>query len=168
MALAASTGNDSERSIGYLKQAIELDQRMAEAHYLLGAEYAGAGQYDLAVSEMSAALVHKPELGAARFQLGLLFLTLGRVEEAVTTWGLLDMLPAKHPLHLFKTGMIHLIRDEFEQAVALLREGIAGNSENPPLNRDMQLVIEKIARAQAEASGATDARHVLVSSYSRH
>jgi len=173
MALAASTGNDSEASIGYLKRAIALDDRMAEPHYLLGAEYAGKGQYDLAVAEMQAALARKPELAAARFQLGLLFLTLARVEEAAATWGLLDMLPHEHPLYLFKSGLLHLIQEQFDKAVTFLKEGIAGNTENPALNRDMQLVLDQIARKQAEASGtavasATDAQHFLVSSYRKH
>jgi tetratricopeptide (TPR) repeat protein len=173
MALAASTGNDSEASIGYLKRAIALDDRMAEPHYLLGAEYAGKGSYDLAVSEMQAALARKPELAAARFQLGLLFLTLARVEEAATTWGLLDMLPHEHPLYLFKSGLLHMIQERFDKAAMFLKEGIAGNSENPALNRDMQLLLEEISRKQAEASGAAiasaaDAQHFLVSSYRKH
>lgn len=169
----ASASDDSEASIGYLKRAIALDDRMAEPHYLLGAEYAGKGLYDLAVSEMQAALARKPELAVARFQLGLLLLTLARVEDAASTWGLLDVLQPEHPLYLFKTGLIHMIRDQFDQAVSLLKEGIARNSENQALNRDMQLVIDQIARAQAKTPGVldpgnTDAKHILVSSYSKH
>src|SRR5260221_11133796 len=87
MALAASTGNDSEASIAYLKRAIALDERMAEPHYLLGAEYAGMGLYDQAVSEMQAALARKPELAAARFQVGLLSPTLAPSEAGAPTWG---------------------------------------------------------------------------------
>lgn len=169
----ASASKDSEASIGYLKRAIALDDGMAEPHYLLGAEYAGKGLYDLAVSEMEAALARKPELATARFQLGLLFLTLARVEEAASTWGLLDVLQPQHPLYLFKTGLIYMIREQFDQALSFLKEGIARNSENQALNRDMQLVIEQIARTQAQASGAvasgnTDTKHYLVSSYSKH
>src|SRR5262245_55942841 len=170
MALAASTGNDSETSINYLKRAIALVDGMAEPHYLLGAEYAGKGLYDLAVSEMQAALKRKPELAAARFQLGLLLLTLTRVEEAATTWGLLDVLPPDEPLYLFKTGLLHLIREQWDQAIALLREGIARNTENQALNRDMQMVIDQINRKKAGEPdpGGGGAQHVLISSYSKH
>jgi len=173
MALAASTGNDSEASVAYLKRAIALDERMAEPHYLLGAEYAGKGLYALAISELQAALARKPELAAARFQLGLLFLTLARVEEAAATWGLLDMLPHEHPFYLFKSGLLHLIQEQFDKATILLKEGIAANTENPALNRDMQLVLEEISRKQAGASGAAtasaaEAQHFLVSSYRKH
>lgn len=169
----ASVSNDPEASIDYLKRAITLDDRMAEPHYLLGAEYAGKGLFDLAVSEMEAALARKPELAVARFQLGLLFLTLARVEEAASTWGLLDVLPPEHPLYLFKTGLICLIREQFDKAVSFLKDGIARNTQNQALNRDMQLVIDQIARSQAKTpsvldSGNGDAKHFLVSSYSKH
>ena len=170
--MAIAAGSDSEASIGFLKRAIALDDALAEPHYLLGAEYAGKGLYDLAVAEMEAALSRKPELAVARFQLGLLFLTLARVQDAASTWGLLDVLQPDHPLYLFKTGLIHMIREDFGQATSFLREGIARNTENPALNRDMQLVIDRIALARAQAAGAADpgadARHVLVSSYSKH
>src|SRR5258706_778476 len=142
---------------------------MAEPQYLLGAEYAGMGLYDRAVSEMQAALARKPELAAARFQLGVLFLTRAGVEEAAATWGLLDMLPHEHPLYLFKSGLLHLIQEQFDKAAILLKEGIAANTENPALNRDMQLVLEEISRKQAGAPGgalakAPRAGHLPVSS----
>jgi tetratricopeptide (TPR) repeat protein len=172
LALAASAGNDSEASIGFLKRAIALDERAAEPHYLLGAEYAGKGLYEQAVAEMQAALARKPELAAARFQLGLLFLTMARIEEAATTWGLLDMLPAEHPFLLFKTGLLHLVRDEFDQAASFLQAGMARNHENQALNRDMQLVLDQIARVRAGTAGSepaeASAQHFLVSTYRKH
>jgi len=173
MALAASAGNDAEASVEYLKRAIALDQRIAEPHYLLGAAYAGKRLYDQAIAEMQAALALKPDLAVARFQLGLLFLTMARIEEAATTWGFLDMLPPDHPLFLFKTGLLHLVRDEFEQAVSRLRAGVARNTENQALNRDMQMVIDQIARkragvAEAPEQGETSSQHFLVSRYRKH
>jgi hypothetical protein len=66
-----------------------------------------------------------------------------------------------------------LVRDEFEQAASLLKAGIARNHENLPLNRDMQLVLEQIARVQAGAAAGSDAgdansQHFLVSTYRKH
>jgi tetratricopeptide (TPR) repeat protein len=169
MALAASARNDSESSIGLLERVIAQDDRLAEAHYLLGAEYAGRGLYDQAIQRMRAALERKPELAAARFQLGLLQLTMARVEDATSTWGFLDLLPANHPLLLFKTGLLHLVRDEFESAAAALRAGMARNTENAPLNRDMQLVLERVAAAQSRGAAAeASGQHFLVSAYRSH
>jgi tetratricopeptide (TPR) repeat protein len=169
MALAAMARNDAQASIDLLKQAIALDDELAEAHYLLGAEYASRGEYDAAVAAMRAALARKPELAVARLQLGLLLLTLSRVEEAASTWGLLDALPPEHPLHLFKSGLMHLVGQRFEQAVSALKAGIERNTENPALNRDMQRVIEQIRRQQAGGPPETgEAQHYLVSAYRKH
>jgi len=46
---------------------------------------------------------------------------------------------------------VRLCRGAPRQADEQLREGIAANEENPPLNRDMQLILDQI---QALMSGA--------------
>ncbi len=43
-----------------------------------------------------------------------------------------------------------LIRDDFQHCIELLQRGMERNTTNAPLNRDMQLVIDK-ARAALEA-----------------
>lgn len=168
MAIAAMARNDAQASVDYLKRAIELDDGFAEPHYLLGAEYASRGLHDQAVAEMQAALERKPELAVARFQLGLLLLTLSRVQDAASTWGLLDVLPAEHHLKLFKTGLMHLIGERPEQAVAALKSGIEKNQENPALNRDMQRVIDRITGKDTSPPDGGEGQHYLVSNYRRH
>jgi tetratricopeptide (TPR) repeat protein len=169
MALAAMARNDAQASVDYLKRAIALDDEFAEPHYLLGAEYASQGLHDAAIAAMQAALARKPELAVARFQLGLLFLTLSRVEDAASAWGLLDVLPAEHPLRLFKAGLMHLVAERFEAAVAALKSGIERNTENPALSRDMQRVIDRIThKDDPGAAEGSEAQHYLVSTYRRH
>jgi len=77
-----------------------------------------------------------------------------------------------HPLRLFKQAFERLAQDDFEQARLLLRRGIAANTENAPLNRDMELLLEKLAQqgltgstAQDQATPNAADEHVLVSAY---
>jgi len=106
--------------------------------------YAQAQDYDCAEATYIAALQRAPDLAIARFQLGLLQFTSARPAVASTTWRALDRLDDRHPLKLFKTAFECLARDEFDSAIHWLHEGIAHNSENQPLNRDMQMVIDRV------------------------
>jgi hypothetical protein len=71
--------------------------------------HADIGMYDAAAQEMARALELKSDLHTARFQLGLLNLTSGKVEEARSVWEGLDIPGDRDPLYLFKTGMLHIV-----------------------------------------------------------
>lgn len=154
LALNASAADDSGTAIAYLKEAVSRPDSTSVAHYILGAEYAQNKMYDRAVGEMEAALALDPALSIARLQLGLLWLTGGAAEQALTVFGPLSELAEDDPLHLFGQGLCHLARDEFADARALLVAGIAANTVNPPLNADMQRMIDEIDALAAGASGS--------------
>jgi Flp pilus assembly protein TadD len=116
----------------------------ARLHFLRGSVLAGATQYEAAQDAMRRAIELSPDYGIARFQLGLLQLTSGAPAAAETTWAPLRNLATSDPLRLFVQGLHHLVRDEFEPAVALLREGISRNSANPALNTDMALILDQL------------------------
>jgi hypothetical protein len=88
--------------------------------------------------------------------LGFLLLTSGEPHAAQEAWGPLHSLPADNYLHLFVVGLCHLIRDEFDDTIRSLQDGIARNQENLPMNRDMQLIIDevrgKISRKDGDAA----------------
>jgi tetratricopeptide (TPR) repeat protein len=127
-----------------IKAAVDQDPRNAELRYLLGAELAQQKEYDAAVTEMSTALELDPNLHFARFQLGLLYLTMARPDNSLAIWAPLEELEESAALKYFKRGLEALIRDDFEGCVALLRQGIQLNTQNAPLNRDMTLVIDRV------------------------
>jgi tetratricopeptide (TPR) repeat protein len=172
VALTAVGRADNQTAISSLKRAVELQPDHAQAHFLLGAQYAEIGMPGRAIEEMSVSLQIEPNLEMARFQLGLLLLTVARVDEASEVWQPFDALEATHPLHLFKKGLLCMVRDEFDDARMFLREGIARNTVNPALNRDMANVIAHIDQAVAELKapadegGESDAeQHIGVSAY---
>ncbi|SRR6266446_2909251 len=144
LALQASKENRNEQSITYLKRALDLKPREGRLHYMLAAEHAQMGLYDRAAEEMAKAVELDSSLVTAHFQLGLLHLTSGRVAQAESAWRPLDKLGPDHFLHLFKTGMLHLARDEFKECKSCLERGIKANNFNEALNVDMRRVLQDV------------------------
>lgn len=142
MALQASQHNDTQKSFGLVKQAIEKSPDDTRMWYMLGSLYADIGIYDKAIENMEKSLQIDPGYGIARFHLGLLFLTMGQQEQAESTWKGLDALGDTHYLTLFKSGLLHIANDQVQDGIMLIEKGINNNQLNEPLNNDMQTVIE--------------------------
>lgn len=139
-------------------------------HFLRGSILASIGRPIEALSSLKKAVALAPDFAIARFQLGFFQLTSGEAADALSTWGPIALLPDGHYLRFFVGGLTHLIRDEFDDCVTRLNEGIAVNDENPALNRDMQLIIDQVGeikRANArddagEEAGTTSATSFLL------
>jgi tetratricopeptide (TPR) repeat protein len=141
-ALEAGDKDEIERTDQLLAEYPE-DGRL---HFLRGSMLVGIGRPIEALPALRKAVELAPDLAIARFQLGFFLLTSGDAAEALSVWGPLALLPDDHYLRLFVGGLTYLIRDEFAEASATLRQGIEANLENAPLNRDMALIIERIGR----------------------
>jgi tetratricopeptide (TPR) repeat protein len=124
---------------------------------LLGANLVNAGLVDVAEAAYVIALQRAPDFWLARFQLGLLQLTSGRPAAAMATWAPLEQLGEGDPLCLFKRGMEALTFDRFEDARRWLIAGKAANTTNEPLNRDMQMVIDRLVESKLLPVGAPTA-----------
>ena len=151
-AISAGNGDDialADRALGDFPQ----DPRL---HFLRGSLLAGIGRPIEALSSLRKAVELAPDFAIARFQLGFFQLTSGEAAEALSTWGPLALLSEGHYLRTFVGGLTYLIRDEFAQAIDQLQLGIAANDENPPLNRDMQLIIDRVAEIGNEPTERGD------------
>lgn len=115
----------------------------ARLHFLRGSILIGKARLIEAHRALSRAVALAPDFAIARFQLGFFQLTSGEAENALETWGRLDRLPDGHYLRRFVDGLRCLIRDDFAGCIQNLQQGIALNQENPPLSRDMQLIIDQ-------------------------
>ena len=143
---------NEELGVNELRRAVVNEPRNAELRYLLGAEMAQQKDYDGAVMEMSAAIALNPLLHIARFQLGLLHLTMARPDHAIAVLAPLENLDDHSALKHFKRGLESLIRDDFDHCMTHLRHGIELNHNNAPLNRDMTMLMGKVADAAAAAT----------------
>jgi tetratricopeptide (TPR) repeat protein len=136
----------------------------ARLHFLRGSLLAGIGRFIEALPALRKAVELAPDFAIARFQLGFFYLTSGDAADALSVWGPLALLPEGHYLRLFVGGLTHLVRDEFADSVRLLKEGIAANSENPPLNRDMALIISKTEALESTPAAGEGAEDVSATS----
>jgi tetratricopeptide (TPR) repeat protein len=127
-ALAASAANDSMRAIALLRQASALDPTRGMPLFLLGAEYAAMQDYRQAEIAFADAVALAPELVIARYQLGLLQFSSGRVDVALSTWRALLALPEPNPFAGFIHGFEALARGEGASAIQLFEAGLASNA----------------------------------------
>ena len=158
LALKASEEQKTDEAIKFLKNLLEKKPNNGKAWYFLGALHAEIGLYDRAIIEMEKAVKLDADLYAAHFQLGLLYITSGRVEESINAWKPLDILGPESPLNLFRSGLINLANDNFDQCIVDLTKGIALNTSNKPMNKDMQGIIE-LAKSALEKK-ATESSQV--------
>lgn len=173
LAMQASNTGKNKEAIEYLKQASLLDSADGNIHYMLGAMYAQIGMYEQAMLSMGTALDRDPTLDTARFQLGLLYLTSGDVDQASHVWKELDHLAPTNYLYLFKTGLLELANNELETALQSLIHGIEANASNEALNSDMAKIIDDINYAlgtPTDSVGESQARispqgHAFLSAY---
>lgn len=168
-ALIAGMAEAPAEQIPRLAELIDAFPEDARLHFLLGSALIGEGRHIEAHASLSRAVALAPDFAIARFQLGLFQLTSGEAANALETWGRLDLLPDGHYLRKFVDGLRALIRDDFEGAIEGLRQGIALNQENPPLNRDMQMLIDKCLEALAssdEQAAATSETALILSQFS--
>lgn len=133
------------RALSDLEQAVKADPANARLRHLLGAEYAQAGQAESAKAELFHAITLDPEAHIARFQLGLLLLTLGDSTTAMRVWQPLDLLSERASVRQFKRGLEGLIRGDRRLCREALMEGMAVNSDNAPLNDDMRRILAQLA-----------------------
>ena len=153
MATIAADDSDEIAQVDRMLMRYPDDPRL---HFLRGSILAGIGRPIEALAALKTAVALAPDFAIARFQLGFFQLTSGEAGDALGTWGPLALLPDGDYLRLFVTGLTHLIRDEFAQAIAALEAGIGVNEENLPLNRDMQLIIDKVGAIPAPGDGETE------------
>lgn len=141
--LLAAMQADAPDEFALAERLIEAHPDDPRLHFLRGSMLAGSGRPIEAHAALSRAVELAPDFALARFQLGFFELTSGEARRALATWEPLDALPRDHFLAHFVTGLRHLVQDHFAETIAALEAGIAANTENPPLNRDMQLIIDQ-------------------------
>ncbi|HZF44379.1 MAG TPA: tetratricopeptide repeat protein [Sphingomonadaceae bacterium] len=172
--LMAAMQADSADELERADRLVAIYPEDARLHFLRGSILANIGRPIEALPALKRSVELAPDFSLARFQTGFFQLTSGEAADALGTWGPLAMLPADNYLRMFVAGLTHLIRDEFAEAVAQLEAGIAANEENPPLNRDMQLIIDQTTELMAgapavlpEETGSASATSFLLGQFDR-
>jgi len=146
LALRATRRNDADAALKFVHRALALAPADARLHHLEGGLLAERGALEPALAALERAVALDPRCWGAHFQLGLLYSTSGRLDEARHAWAPLDALHDNHPLRRFKTGLESLERGDDEACIEQLDAGIAANHESEALNANMRMVIEQVRR----------------------
>jgi Flp pilus assembly protein TadD len=175
--MAASQAHRVDEALALFQEAARLVPGSGLPHFLIGAELAQLGRMDEAEGAYANAVLLAPALDMARYQLGLIQFTSGRAALALVTWGPLFQHSPDSALQRIVHGFAALAQDDFPAAAACFREGMALNLDNADLNRDLQLMLDRIeahTNAAAPASGQPALQegsaegqglHVLLSNY---
>jgi tetratricopeptide (TPR) repeat protein len=130
--------------------------------FLLASDHADQGRFDEAETAFANAVLLAPDWPIARYQLGLLQFSSGRAGAALVTW--MPLMTGTDALGHYVRGFDALARDEFTQAIAHFRAGLACPQEIEAVAGDIEKVLARIAAVQPEPDVST---HVLVSNYGR-
>lgn len=164
--MAASAKGDVEAALQLYQQACHENPNLAAPHFLCAAELAQARRYNEAEAAYAMATLLDPELHIARFELGTLQFTSGRPAMALLSWEPLMLLPDSHALKLLVHGYAALAQDQFDAALAWFAQGMAANSDNLALNKNIGLLVAAIERAGKTTTPESTAQFFL-SGYER-
>ncbi len=151
--LTEQASRDSAAGISSIDLMLANYPQDPRLHFLKGSLLISEQRFIAAHAALRRAVALDPEFLLARFQLGFFELTSGEAEAALETWQPLGGLPAGHYLRMFASGLDHLVSDRFAECIAELRAGIETNTENAPLNGDMQLIISRCETILAGSGG---------------
>lgn len=154
--LVGALGDEHGEGVDLLERLLAEFPGDARLHFMKGSLLAGGGRAIEAHASMARAVQLAPGFALARYQLGFFELTSGEPALAMSTWGPLLTEGADSYLRKFVEGMTHLIRDEFEAAIASFEQGILLNTENEPMNNDIRLLIAECRKLQ-DAPGTAGA-----------
>lgn len=168
-AIKAMMGNDGTSAQAALGEMLVVDPANATAHFLLGAEYAESGHWDLAERHLATAVVLEPLLVMARFQLGQLLLVNGRFAECSAT--LQPLATASGALAAYARALISVAHDDAGAAEVALQQGLALPQEQTALTQDMQRLLLRLAGGDGtgpESTAAMPGAAFLLSNYARY
>jgi len=147
---------DGEAALVGLDDLIGHYPEDARLPFLQGSVLAGLERYTEARTAMQRAVDIAPGFVIARFQLAFLLLTSGDASGARSTWAPLLDLPAEHPLRFFVGGLEAMIADRFPEAISLIEAGMQRNTDLPPLNGNMAILIQEMKDRLGGEAGADD------------
>lgn len=142
-----------ERAEAMARKAIELDDRLSQAHSVLGGVYAFKRQHALAVAENQAAVRLDPNNAAAHAWLAFALNFAGRPEETPALIDTAIRLNPHYPAqYLFILGQAEYVMGQTEEALATFRRALKRNPDH--LSAHIYLAILLSERGQLEESRA--------------
>lgn len=120
-----------DEAIAEFLHALELDSRMQVAQTNLAIAYRGGGYHERLVAALHERLRHRPDDGAARWELGRIHASLGRWAEAIQEFEMLLRLKPGDARTLIQLGLAEKGRGRLEAASARLARACEHDPDSP-------------------------------------
>jgi tetratricopeptide (TPR) repeat protein len=144
LAIHASQKDEHHAALEYLHHALVLSPDDARAIFLLAAEHAELGLYNRAIDGMEKCIALDPNIEMAYYQLGLLYLQMGRKDDSDNMWQSLSESLQSSPLKTFAQGMLIMDSNESE-GLTLLNRAAEMQNNNPAFQASIYTVIKLIS-----------------------
>lgn len=141
-----------------------------QLHYAAGAVYAQQQDYGQAEQHWRMAQALAPGWREVSFDLGLLYVSLNRPEDARTVLRGLVMEESQDPVVEYAKGLWAILEGAWPEAGERLRRGMAADRGNGPRRADLQRVMARIAVAMTDAGSSEhpEASTRRLAAYERH
>ncbi len=128
-------------SITEINKVLQIDNKNAPAHNLLGSAYLAKGMYDEGMRELNRATELDPKLSDAHVKKGLLLFGKGKEREAETELSTAVRVAPEILNTRLLLSSYHLRRNDFAKAFVVTREGLTGTKGDAPLYNNMARIM---------------------------
>jgi tetratricopeptide (TPR) repeat protein len=166
----ASESDNTELALQRFLEAAQAKPGNGMPHFLAAGELAQTGRMEEAERSYATAVLLAPDMAVARYQLGLLQFATDRLALALTTWQPLLALAEDDFMRRFVQGFFAMAAEDVLQAQSQFRAGLALNTVNPPMNRDIERVLaslDDINANPAASAGNADVQAPVVAAADR-
>lgn len=158
LALHAGVSGNSHASLTYLHEALRLEPRNARATYMLATQHVRLGLVERGVRGLQTALALDPTMEPARFQLGLILVSMQRPAPAREQFSLLLASPDA-VLSNYAAAMLAMIDGDFAQARQKISSGLTCAQTNAELAGVMKRLLDELPSAEAARSAVPEEPH---------
>ena len=151
LAVRSSQDGEHEKALEQLHACLEQEPGNGMALFMLGAEYTELGIYDRAIESMEKSIAADSENEMAYLQLGMLHASLDQLDKAVSYWEQLLNVVKLEYLRMMTNGLILICKDQRQEGMKLVAEGMELNNENAALNQSMRNIMQALSADQQEA-----------------
>ena len=152
--LAARAAQDSNHhdALKFAHKSLELEPNKPEALFLLAAQHAEIGLYDRAKEGYRLSIEQKPDLHLARFQLAMLSLQSGEMDDLQEQIAYIETHADNPRLKRYTRALSAMSEENAELAIEHFEEGLALDSGSPEADDVAMSMLNSIRAHLAQAS----------------
>ena len=149
-ALVHRRWEERDTAVDCWQRCLKLDPEFALAHYSLGYDLFGRGEYEASVASFEETLALDPRVETAHLLLARGLMKLGRNEEAITALEAYLRLVPRSAEGFFRLGQAHLELQQYEKAKERYHETLEANPDYVPAWEGLAAVSRQLGQQGEE------------------